>query len=292
MERWFSSFLADKGKIGALFEISRPWNGIVFGLISLLGFLFFQQIQIVTGCLLFISFLLIYMAGTTLNDVFDFHIDKINMPYRPLQSGRIGKKGASFFSLSLYFLAIILSIFLGIMVLIVILILAVITLFYSMPPILLSRRGILGNITLSICTVLLPALGGGVLAIRSFFLPLEFWISFISITIMFTFITITKDFKDIKGDRRMNKKTFVLSVGHKKALMTSVSGTLLFYLLISYLFFLQINNIIFYALSFVILVLFISVFLKFSNLKKSEKLFSCSRGLMLLFILLLFAFLL
>jgi 4-hydroxybenzoate polyprenyltransferase len=292
MERVFSSFFHNKGKIGSLIEVSRPWNGIVFGLIALLGFLYFSpQMEIITVLSLFFSFIILYMAGTTLNDIFDFHIDKINMPYRPLQSGRLGKKEASIFSGSLYVIAILLSASLGFEVLIIMILLIVLTIFYSFPPIVLSRRSLVANVTLSICTILMPALGGGVLAIKSFFLPFGFWIFFISMTIMFIFITILKDFKDVEGDKKLHKKTFVISVGHKTSFSISIFGTLLFFLLVTYLFYLHILNELFYAISLIIFFSFIYLFLKYKKINDGEKLFSYSRILMLFFIILLLLFL-
>lgn len=294
MEKYLSTILSKRGKIGAFLELSRPWNGIVMFMMTLIGIFFITTtFPLILSFLAAISFLIIYMAGTTLNDISDFEIDKINMPYRPLQSGRINKKESWIFSGILYSISLFTAFLLSFSFLLIVVLFAIISFLYSMPPILLSRKSFIGNLTLAIVSILVPVYGGSVLASDSFTMPQTFWYNFLSLTLLFAFVVIVKDFKDIFGDKKEGKKTFAVHVGKKRALSISIVGAMIFFILSVFLFGLIYQNIIFYIISVVILSFLIMVYNKFrksKNISEDEKGFGLIRIVMISFIILILFF--
>ena len=93
--------------VKGLFWISRPQNSLFSGLSVLIGAIasisgplepdaFFQ---ILKGCL---TTFLLSAGGYVINDIYDYDIDKINMPHRALPSGDISIKQAKAYSLILF----------------------------------------------------------------------------------------------------------------------------------------------------------------------------------------------
>ncbi len=54
---------------------------------------------------------------------------------------------------------------------------------------------------------------------------------------LYAFLAITKDFKDIEGDKKHKKHTFVIRVGHERAIQVALVSTLIFYPLTMYFFY-------------------------------------------------------
>jgi len=89
-------------------------GGIVSGQISLM--------QIVSGqaygtlIIIFLASLAAFLicgAGNTINDYFDYEIDKINAPYRPIPSGKIDRKNALYYYIALSVIGLVLSAIVG-----------------------------------------------------------------------------------------------------------------------------------------------------------------------------------
>jgi len=93
-----------------LWELLRMRNGIIAFFGVLVGATFIHTTgTIIPGTKIlmagFAAFL-ITSAGNILNDYFDFEIDKINKPERPIPSGRISKSDAFMFSIVLFLLGL------------------------------------------------------------------------------------------------------------------------------------------------------------------------------------------
>jgi 4-hydroxybenzoate polyprenyltransferase len=160
-----------------------------------------------------------YVNATSLNDLADEKIDEINLQGakgRPLIrktstraylyriyiiSGVVAVAGSFLFSLK-YGL-----IMLGAIVL---------NNLYSMPPIRISYRGIFAPLLLPIGYVVVPFIGGSLLAggATDIKLLIAFYVAFCGRIIL-------KDFRDIKGDTRYGKKTFVVRHGKNMTCLVS-----------------------------------------------------------------------
>jgi len=164
----------------------------------------------------------------------------------------------------------------------------VITLVYSVPPITLEKRGFFAQIGLAIATVLIPGYGGAVYAFGSFLIPINIILSLITFTSLFSFVLIIKDFKDVEGDKKYNKKTFVLRIGFEKAKKVCIIGTILFFPLTVYLFNILFQSAIYVGIS--ILLFFTLLLVEKETKLKEEKSYGKVRIIMLLNIVLILVF--
>ncbi len=99
------------GKIRVLLELLRVRNGVMgfLGVLTSAALIypenFLSNQVILAGVVVFI----IMGAGNMINDYFDFEIDKINKPDRPIPSRKITRNDTLMLSLALFFLGIALS---------------------------------------------------------------------------------------------------------------------------------------------------------------------------------------
>ncbi len=237
MERFFSAIMRQWGKAGAMLEICRPWNGIVTGLFALLGiYISGGSPALLPGVMIFLSFTLAYMAGTILNDLYDEHIDKINMPYRPLEENRVTKGFLWRYSAFLHILTLFVSYLVSIETMLFVVLFFVFSFAYSIPPVYTSRRGIIAQINLSLVAFMIPAYAGIVYATHSYAVNYNTALFMLSMFSLFIFIFMLKDFKDIKGDRKWGKMTPVVRYGSGNIRSLLMGGTVVSYLAMIYSF--------------------------------------------------------
>ena len=89
-------------------DIMRPLNCTMASFAVLIGAKMGGPLQITVLYAIAATFL-ICAAGNTANDYYDYQIDKINSPNRPIPSGKITRKGAHQYALTLFILAIMLA---------------------------------------------------------------------------------------------------------------------------------------------------------------------------------------
>jgi len=193
------------------------------------------------------------------------------MPFRPLQSKRVTYKEALIFMLGMYIIGIGVSLLLTLKFFIVLIIFVIGSILYSLPPISLEKRSFLAQISLSFVSFFLPAYGGVVLITDNFIIPTNLLLLFISFTLLYSFVNIIKDFKDIKGDKIGRKKTFVLDVGEKVAKNVMIIGTLIMFIVTIFILNTIFNNWLFVVLS--LLSLFVILYYEFNLKKKPETAF-------------------
>ncbi|MCL5427573.1 MAG: UbiA family prenyltransferase [Candidatus Marsarchaeota archaeon] len=285
MERFFAKILP-KHKAAGLIELGRPWNGIGSSLIMLAGAFLAAPAFPSTWTLLGITAvaLFTYMAGGTLNDIFDVEIDKLNMPYRVSKQKGISRKEAFIFAIILFSLSSLISILLSVKFWIIILVYTVFTIAYSWPPISFVKRGYLAQLELAFTAVLLSGYAGAVLVLNTYQVPLLTLFAFGSLTLLFSFIFIIKDFKDVKGDKVGGKRTLALRIGVKNAKAVSVLGTLIFLPLTALLFNTFFNSPFFLVLS--TLMFLALLYSEYMADKKPEEMFTLVRLTLLVFYLL------
>lgn len=289
MEYTFSRVLS-RNKWLSLLQLGRPWNALLTGLLALLGILIVpQSIPSSTMALgAFFAFFFAYMAGATLNDIFDISVDSINMPYRPLQQKIVTKKEAWLFSLIVHSVALGLSLMLDFKLFVLMIVFFVLSFFYSIPPIIFSRRSIWGQVELVVCTISLPIYSGIVLASNSFLPPVNVIPPLSTLSLFFIFLLILKDFKDILGDVIKAKGTYVSRKGETKALMVMIIGSVVFFSLTTLFFYQIFNNLFFVLVSNIILIFLLKTELQV--ISSPETGFTEARIIMLFYVLSLLAF--
>ncbi|MEM5868826.1 MAG: UbiA family prenyltransferase [Candidatus Aenigmatarchaeota archaeon] len=187
-------------------EIIRP--SIVF--LSALGVMvgaIASKATILNLVLAIASVVLISSAGIVTNDYYDYEIDKINTPHRPLPSGRISKKFAKIYAIFLFIGGTVIASFINIYCFALAIINSFLEFFYARN---LKRIALVGNATDSwfvASTFLygyLASLGKEFIIADNFYLILIF-----SLLSFFANIgrEIFGDIEDLNGDKMLGLKT-------------------------------------------------------------------------------------
>ena len=153
---------------------------------------------------------LITAAGNVINDYFDYKIDKINAPSRPIQSGHITRKTALRYYVILSLVGLAFSLLVGIMFFAIALFNVIVSGFYASS---LKKTALLGNAAVSWLAA-------------SIFLASGLISQNISTTILFLFLIsflgtmareIIKDIEDIKGDLAEHAHTLPIIIGEARS---------------------------------------------------------------------------
>ena len=162
-------------------------------------------------------------AGNVINDYFDYKIDLINKPTRPIPSGRITKKAAKNYAYLLFILGTI-SCFLISYInrnwsAFLIVLFADFTLYFYAYK--LKSTPLIGNLTVAFMTGLCFAFGGYAIN-NPEIIAISWFLGFFAF-MMTTAREITKDIEDIKGDKKEGAKTFPIIYGTKISAVISVA---------------------------------------------------------------------
>ncbi len=163
------------------------------------------------------------MAGgtNTINDYFDYEIDKINRPKRPIPRGDITRKQSIRYYIFLNIIALILAIIVGIITVNGILI-PFVVLFYEFIGFFYSWKGkasgLPGNIMVGITSAVgFPFAALFITEIQD--VPSLVWSIFIATSIYLTSREFVKRMQDVKGDRQFKIKTIANLYGYKVAMI-------------------------------------------------------------------------
>jgi geranylgeranylglycerol-phosphate geranylgeranyltransferase len=190
----------------AYLEILRPLNGLiavfaVFVAAMLVNFLIPYQLLLAFWVVFLIS-----SGGMVINDYFDYEIDRINRPKRPIPSGRISRKNALIYAIALFLIANVIALFLNFYKFTLAFLNTIINIIYSWK---LKKRTLIGNLFVSWLAA-------------STFLFGSLLNETITVTILILFLIafssnvgreITKTIEDIKGDRNRGVKSLPLVAG-------------------------------------------------------------------------------
>ncbi len=208
-------------ELKAFIEITRPHNCILAGIVGLLGSIVAvgHFPDVITSLLVFLVVTLGCAGGNTINDYFDYEIDSINRPERPLPRGAMSRRTALYYALSLFtvglFLAALINLYaflLGV--------LAYVTMFlYAWK---LKPMPFIGNLTVAGLTGATPLYGAvavghiglaGTLAVCAFLVNVA--------------REVVKDIEDVEGDIAKGAKTLPILWGKRKAAYVGASFAVL-----------------------------------------------------------------
>lgn len=159
-----------------------------------------------------VSVFLLSGAGIAINDYFDYEIDKINAPDRPLPSGKISKKSALVYTIILFAAGIYLAYLVNIYVLLLAVINMLLEFLYSWK---LKPVALIGNSVdswFAASSFLYGALITGDLHIVWLLIAMSFFANLGR--------EIYGDVEDVVGDRKMGAKTLPIIAGEKAAILT------------------------------------------------------------------------
>ncbi len=197
-------------------EILRPSNCIMASLAVLIGFLVASQgtvdATLYPKLLLgMISVFLFAGAGIVINDYYDYRIDKINAPHRPLPSGRIKRGHSLLYSYALFLIAIFLALHINIYCILLALVNTLLEIYYARD---FKRMPFIGNVVDSwfvASSFLYGALIIGIEYLHA--VPLLALLAFFSNVGREIF----GDIEDMRGDKKLGLKTLPIVIGKRKA---------------------------------------------------------------------------
>jgi len=165
--------------------------------------------------------LVIVNAGSNaLNQVYDYEIDRINKPYRPLPMGLVTLDEARSIAWVLYLVTLWRAATFGLGAFgVLVLIIMLFTIFYSVPPLRLKEHLWLSNISIALARGLLGFVAAWCI-FGSPFDPTPWIIGGVMALFLVGAIT-TKDFTDIEGDRKFNSRTLPVVYGIRRSVTLS-----------------------------------------------------------------------
>ena len=191
-------------------ELARPLNGIIAFISAWLGGVFAsrgmengQSLLLNKGLwLVSVSAFVLLSAGNAINDYCDYEIDRINRAQRPLPSGRIRRRDALIFAISLIALGIGLGACINIDAFGIAMLVSAAVVTYAFW---LKRTPFVGNLLVSGLTGLTFIAGGvAIESVEGTLVPAMF-------ACLFTLPReIVKDLEDTEGDRKNGVKTLAI----------------------------------------------------------------------------------
>ncbi|MCX6768581.1 MAG: UbiA family prenyltransferase [Candidatus Micrarchaeota archaeon] len=162
-----------------------------------------------------ISAALLNGASNIFNQACDVEVDRINKPARPVPSGKVSVKEAELAAAGTYLFALALAAIVNVYFLALASVAALLTILYSWHAVRLKNYGWIGNATIAVSRGLLLIVAAWSAA-ASPFSPAPWFIG--SIFGLFLLgAASTKDFADIKWDRKYGTKTLPIIYGVEKA---------------------------------------------------------------------------
>jgi geranylgeranylglycerol-phosphate geranylgeranyltransferase len=195
-------------KISVLIEMSRP-HGMITPLCACFTGLYlagagFPSLADAAGAFAIIMF--IWFGGVILNDYYDFDVDSITDPHRPLPSGRITRKEALVAAIAFLSAAIIWSALGSMSLLVATIILVILAVLYNST---LKKMGLIGSFSFGLIEGLFFAVG---VLTAGTFTQLTLLVA-VSIILLHTSVNITGAIKDIEGDKKIGNMTVPVKYG-------------------------------------------------------------------------------
>lgn len=162
-----------------------------------------------------LAIVLLIIHGNSINDLADYEIDKVNLKNakdRPLVSGEITVQQLWWLSSVCGILAILLAFFYGPVAGAATIAVAIYNYLYSLKPLRITDRTVFSPLTLASTYSLLPFTLGYLSSEQTLSYP---WL--LAAALYFGFIArlLLKDFRDVKGDAKFGKQTFLIRYGSR-----------------------------------------------------------------------------
>ena len=262
-------------------EMLRPGNAIM-AIISILLLAFIVKDFNIPILLASLAVFLATGAGNVINDYYDYKIDEINRPDRPIPSGRVSPKNAKIYALFLFALATIIGYFIGILSGTIVLISSILMIIYSKS---FKSKCLIGNITVSFLTGLCFVFGG--IVVNQVILGMH--IMFFAFLMNFA-REIVKDIEDVEGDKNEGARTFPIVYGQKLASVLAAVLMILSTILSPTLYFLGFFNINFLIVLIMPFIIFINSAISIINDYSKENSAHVSKSIKIGMLLVFLAF--
>lgn len=211
--------------MNAYLEILRPGNAVMAAIAVVLMIFVGHNydVPVLIGAVLVF---IITGAGNSINDVYDYKIDAVNKPNRPIPSGRISLKTAKIYSIALFLISIVISLFISYLVnsywpSVIVICAAILMYVYASH---LKAMPLIGNLVVASLTGFCFIFAGTIIACDT-----GYWFIFlisVYLGLFAAFMTlareIVKDMEDIEGDKIDGARTFPILYGKKIPSIVSI----------------------------------------------------------------------
>jgi geranylgeranylglycerol-phosphate geranylgeranyltransferase len=234
--------------MNAYLEILRPFNAIM-GVIAVLLVAIISgnfNVYVPVACVIVFIFT---GAGNAINDYFDHKIDAINKPERPIPSGRISLNAAAIYATTLFVIATIMSLLIGIIPGIIVVLSAILMFLYAYK---LKKSCLVGNLSIAFLTGLCFVFAGVVLGVVLLSILLGFYAFLMTMA-----REIVKDMEDVEGDSMEGANTFPIKFGMKSSSILAAFFMVLASLTSPVLYLIGIFNILYLIILIFAIVLFL-----------------------------------
>jgi 4-hydroxybenzoate polyprenyltransferase len=221
-------------KIGAYLELVKIFSSskstLYYGFCAFIGSLLASSWLLRIEASLMVSLAITFSSFSiyALNDIYDAKIDAINDRGRPIPSGRVTMGEAKVLTAVLFVAGVAIAVAVSFEVFLCVLVFSVLGIAYSVPPI-RFKDGLFANVCwgLGIAAAILG--GASVRAIDASSAIAAFTMAFLTAG-----CGLTKDLKDLEGDRAMNVHTLPIMFGEQGAIkimtIASIAGFPLLFL--------------------------------------------------------------
>ncbi len=195
-------------------EIIRPGNAIMSAIVIILVAIIDRSFNLP----IFLAMLAVFFetaAGNVINDYFDYHIDLINKPERPIPSGRISLKNGKNYGYLLFILGTICGFLISYLTnnwipFLIVLLADVVLYLYAYK---LKSTPLIGNLAVGFMTGFGFVFGGFTLNHESIIIT-SIFLGFFAF-VMTTARELVKDIEDMEGDKLEGAKTLPILYGEK-----------------------------------------------------------------------------
>lgn len=202
-------------------EILRPGNAVM-GAISIILVALIDKTLTIPVILAMITVFFETAAGNVINDYFDYNIDLVNKPERPIPSGRISLKNGRNYAYLLFLLGTICGFLISYMTnnwipFIIVLIADIILYLYAYK---LKTTPLIGNLAVGFMTGFGFVFGGYTINNPSIVMT-SIFLGFFAF-VMTTAREIIKDIEDVEGDKKDGARTLPILIGKRTPAIIAV----------------------------------------------------------------------
>ena len=237
-------------------EILRPENAAMSA-ISVILLAFIDKTISIPIILAILTVFFETSAGNVMNDYFDYNIDLINKPKRPIPSGRISLKNARNYGYFLFLLSTILGFSISYLTnnwipFIIVIIADIVLYFYAYK---LKATPLIGNLAVAFMTGLLFVFGGYTIN-NPGIIHTSIFLGFFAF-VMTAAREIIKDIEDVEGDKKDGAKTLPILIGKKIPSVLSAALIIIDCALCPLLYIYHIFGILYLVVIFIAVIIFI-----------------------------------
>jgi 4-hydroxybenzoate polyprenyltransferase len=219
----------------------------------------FDYIGILAGA---VSIFLAFQSAVIYNDYFDFKIDTVSNPDRPLVLGQISPQSYRKLGILMLIFALVLAFAVNLALFYFVLTASILSYVYSNEPFRLKKVFLINNLILGFIALTVFHAGASLLLNDRSFTQIPSILSY-AILFGFTLVSVIKDIKDYEGDKQNGIKTLVTVFGLKNGKI--ISAILISLVIIALPIFIEIDFNVIFSLIFVLIFNILFFFVKDSE---------------------------